>query len=409
MGRRAGRVWWPIVIGVGMVVVAIPGSAVAQPAAGTSLEGIPLGRFLFTPAVFAGWEWRDNLFRRPEGERESGSIWRAGADLGLTLPLSSSELSFRYSPEYEDYADYTLATNWQHELALRAHLVSATGLVFDAGASYFDGSRRVNLFDPGGEVPFADDPFTSWTWNAKADYWITGRNGISARIDSTAIEFDDPETTTFYDYTRESLGIGWLHQWSPNVVVRLGYDHSTLDPENTFQARASDQDTISVEVRGELTPVLSSDLTLGWSQVEYDLPAEFQQFAEVSGWVASGGLGYQLGHGGRLNLNLSRNWNPSNQGLALGYVATSVRLGYGLNRDPFSFQVGARYQENDYEEPLSEAPRSDEIRGASARVEYALSPRLGLSAEYGFEDRSSDGATFDYSANSVQLRARFTF
>ena len=69
-------------------------------------EAIPVGPFIFSPAVQLSWQDRDNIFFTPDDEVRDQLIL-ARAQLLFELPIYQSYVRFSYTPQYRDYKNYT--------------------------------------------------------------------------------------------------------------------------------------------------------------------------------------------------------------------------------------------------------------------------------------------------------------
>jgi len=388
-----------------IVCCGLAASVHAQPTsvgAGTSLEGIPLGPFLFKPSVGVGWEWKDNLFYSTTGAPVSGSILHGDANLGLVLPLSSLTVELDYRPRYQNYQGYDLSRKWSNEVALRGSFVSPVGITLKVGYNFLKASTNVREIDPGGEIAWSDDPFTRNSMTVDAAYWLTNRDGLSVRGSWNELAYDNPERAAFYDNKRSSYGAGWLRQVSPNAILRLGYDHSRFDPERTLGARGYMADTVSVSLNGQLGSGFSSDLEVGWKKLDFKLLPEDPELKDTSGWVVSGSLGYELAQGGSLQLNLRRDWQPSNYASALGYRSDRLGLVYRFDLVRLGFDVGGNVGRNVYggfpDDPST--GRRDQLLVLHAGLNFGIREGLTSRVEYRYQDRTSN-AGFPYTVNSV--------
>ncbi len=69
-----------------------------------SEEAIPIGPFIFSPALQLAWQDRDNIFFTPDNEIADQLIL-AKAQLLFEVPVYESYLRFSYTPQYRDYKD----------------------------------------------------------------------------------------------------------------------------------------------------------------------------------------------------------------------------------------------------------------------------------------------------------------
>jgi len=388
-----------------IVCCGLAASVHAQPSpggSGTSTSGIPVGPFLFRPSFGVGWEWRDNLFYGTTGTPTSGSVFHGDADLALVLPLSRLTVELDYRPNYQNYENYELSRKWSHNVALRGSFAFPIGLTLKLGYNYQKASTNVREVDPGGEIAWSDDPFTRNSMTADASYWLTNRDGLSVRGSWNDLTYANPERAAFYNNRRSSFGAGWLHQVSPNAVLRIGYDHGRFEPEQTLSARGYMSDTVSVSLNGKLGSGFSSDLEVGWKKLDFNLLPEDPELKNTSGWVVSGGLGYTLAHGGQLNFTAGRDWNPSNYSSALGYRSDRLGLVYRLDLVRIGFDVGGNVGRNVYggfpDDPST--GRRDQLLLLHAGLNFGIREGLSSRVEYRYQDRTSN-AGFAYTVNSV--------
>jgi len=370
--------------------------------AGGSGAALPLGPFLLTPSLSVGWEWKDNLFYNTTGAPQSGSVLHATAGLHLVLPISGSTFELDYQPSYQDYQGYQLSRKWSQDIALRGSFAFPVGLTLKVGYDYLDASTNVRQIDAGGEIAWSDSPFTKQTATAEVNYWLTYRDGISVRGSWDDLAYRHPEESAFYEYSRSSTGLGWLHLLSPNTVLRVGYDHGTFQPRRTIVARGYASDTVSVALTGVLGSGLTSDLEAGWRKIGLDLSPGQPTLDKASGFVVSGGLGYEMAHGGSLRLTAGRDWQPSNYATALGYRSDRIGLSYGLGLVRTAFNVGGEVGRNEYAGFAGDpsASRRDDLLTLHAGVSYAVREGLKGRLEYRYQDRSSNDG-YNYTVNSV--------
>jgi len=84
------------------------------------------------------------------------------------------------------------------------------------------------------------------------------------------------------------------------------------------------------------------------------------------------------------------------QGLTDSATAT---LNVGIERDKFTSGAGA----------TSSANRTDLLKNVALGIKYRAVKWLGLSAQYIYEDRSSDQVLFEYHANTMMVSAQFVY
>ena len=114
-------------------------------------EAIPVGPFIFSPALQIAWQDRDNIFFTPDNEIADQLIL-AKAQLLFEVPVFESYLRFSYTPQYRDYKTYELEDKWQHFFDAAASFEFSSGLTLNLAYSYIIGNLETREIDPGGEV-----------------------------------------------------------------------------------------------------------------------------------------------------------------------------------------------------------------------------------------------------------------
>jgi hypothetical protein len=305
-------------------------------------------------------------------------------------------------PQYTDYETYDLQDRWSHHFVTSGTFVFANGLVFKAGYTYVLGNLQTREVDPGGELVFGDEQFRKDSVNLGLDYWISHRDGFFVDGRWTNLEYDDPRL--FYDYTRTTVGVGWLHQINSSLVMDLRYGVSEFDAQDGIIQDNAFRDSlwqdVTIGFNGQLSPVMGSGLRLGYRTISYDVEPGGPPVSDFAGFVTEGFLSWQLGHGSLLRLDVLRAPFPSNFGENANYVATGAGLLYSLDRGRFFAQANGRFQNNDYDLPdvVTGEDRSDDIVTLGLGLGFRVNRRFSLWSSYLHEDRQSL-YRFSYTAN----------
>ncbi len=289
-----------VVVWVTIAWLSMPAAAQESPTISQHTgEALPLGPFLFSPALELTWEYRDNIFFDP-ADPVADEVYVARARFMLELPVCESYVRFSYTPQFRDYKEHSLEGKWSHFVDLSTVLESSGGLVFRAGYRYVDAALETSEVDPGGELFCGDRRFFKHFGRLGLDYWFTNRDGISIEGDFTDLWYEQTERSLFYDYTRTSAGVGWPHQLTAVLVSDLKVRRIEFDPDNTFAYRRSESDEITMGFRGLLGPIVSTEIRVGWRETSYDLGAGDPEISDYSGPVIFGYVGWELAHGATL-------------------------------------------------------------------------------------------------------------
>jgi hypothetical protein len=372
-----------------------------------SYEAIPVGPFLFSPAVQLNWQYRDNIFFTPENE-VSDQVMMARAKLQFELPINESYILFSYTPQYREYRAYELDDKWSHFVDLIGGFEFSNGLLIDATYKYMEGNLETREVDPGGELYWGDRWYKKNFGALSMAYWFTPKDGLNIEANYTDLQHEDPDL--WYDYTRLVVGAGWLHQLGEILVMHVDYRRTEFEPaENQFFAnefRESASDEFTIGFRGMISPVLRSEIVLGYRETRYNVPSEVEEvIPDFSGFIAQGNLNWYLGHGSTLRLDVLRSDYPSNFGINANYVATGGSLQYQYEWSRFRAQLRGRYQVNDYAVPdlVTGEDREDPITTYGLGLGYRLGSYVSLWGGYLHENRDSTIYRFSYDYNVVTL------
>lgn len=355
-------------------------------------EAIPVGPFLFSPAVQLTWQDRDNIFFTPDNPVRD-QVFQAGARFLFQLPISQSNIRFSYSPQYTKYRNYELTDPWSHFLELGGRFVFSSGLIVDAGYTYVLGNLQTRLVDPGGELVYGDPGFTKNGARVEVEYWVTHRDGLFVDFGWADLDHSDPQF--FYDYTSMSGGAGWMHRLSSSLQMDLRYGVIDFDAHDNEYASNSFRDSLSHELtvgfQGQLSPVFGTEFRVGYRTISYDIRPGDPPVEDFSGVVTQGFLSWELAHSSVLRFDVLRAPFPSNYADNANYVATGAGLLYSLDRGSVFGQASTRYQTNDYQlpDPITGLARSDEILSFGLGLGYRFNRRFSLWSTYIYEDRET--------------------
>ena len=363
-------------------------------------EAIQVGPFIFSPALEIAWQDRDNIFFTPDNEINDQLILIRG-QLLFELPIYESYVRFSYTPQYRDYKDYNFEDKWQHFFDAAAAFEFSSGLTLNLAYSYIIGNLETREVDPGGELVFGDSNFDKQWARVSGDYWATGRDGISFGASWEDLNREDPQL--FYDYTRLTGTVGWIHQMSPILVMDVSYGVIDFDAQNTPDENNDFRDSLSHSLtlgfRGQINPVIATEIRVGYGIVQYDPAPDQPQVEDFKGAILNGFISWDMAHGSVLRLDLLRMPYPSNYGDNANYVATGASLIYSIDRGNVFGQLRGRFQNNDYTRPdLNTGEyRSDDIYTFGAGLGYRFTYYLSLWGSYLYEDRDS---LYQYSYNA---------
>lgn len=368
-------------------------------------EAIQVGPFIFSPALEIAWQDRDNIFFTPDNE-VADQLMLIRGQLLFEVPIYESYVRFSYTPQYRDYRNYEFEDKWQHFFDAAAAFEFSSGLTLNLAYSYIIGNLETREVDPGGELVFGDRNFDKQWAKIGGDYWATGRDGITFGVAWEDLDHEDPQL--FYDYTRLTGNVGWIHQMSPILVMDVSYGVIDFDAQDTPGENNDYRDSLSHSLtlgfRGQINPVIATEIRVGYGIVQYDPAPDQPQVEDFKGAILNGFISWDMAHGSVLRLDLLRMPYPSAYGDNANYVATGASLIYSIDRGNVFGQLRGRYQNNDYTRPdlTSGEYRSDDISTFGAGLGYRFTYYLSLWGSYLWEDRDSL-YPYSYTASTFTL------
>ena len=177
---------------------------------------------------------------------------------------------------------------------------------------------------------------------------------------------------------------------------------NTPDENNDY--RDSLMHSLTLGFRGQINPVIATEIRVGYGIVQYDPAPDQPQVEDFKGAILNGFISWDMAHGSVLRLDLLRMPYPSAYGDNANYVATGASLIYSIDRGNLFGQLRGRYQNNDYTRPdlTTGEYRSDDISTFGAGLGYRFTYYLSLWGSYLWEDRDSL-YPYSYTASTFTL------
>jgi hypothetical protein len=186
-------------------------------------------------------------------------------------------------------------------------------------------------------------------------------------------------------------------------VASYSYD-AVPRPDERPEAESTAHSAL-LTLSGEITPLLSGDVTVGYRR--QDSPSAATGGTRYSGLTTSAVLTRQIGRESTVAVYASRSTPISAYEQNAFYVSSAVQ---GTIRLPlparFEFRGGLGYQWNDYRTVASAigVPREDRILGWYVGLRRPLRSNLYLSGAYRSEDRTSNVDAFTTDANGFYFQ-----
>jgi hypothetical protein len=321
---------------------------------------------------------------------------------------SVNELKLTYEARYRDFEQFQLEDQLTNVIDVDAKFITTPRSSISLGNHFVRGAFESREFDPGGEIATNADPFYRNNVEGIFALELSERLGgeLSGRFNR--VEFTD-QATEFFNFDQTDLGAAVLYSLSPLTRVVGEYVRSSTRPGPSRPDASSEADTVLFGLRGELTPLLTGRVRVGYSNQKFDQAAAPQSF---SGVVADVRLTRRFGEATALDVTVGRRTSPSsfqsngfylsNYGTARFVVPVFEKLRFSANAVVFG---------NTYAVPdaVTGLDRSDRAYSGAAGLSYFFTPLSYLSVDYRHDRRDSNLERFSYRNNSVQFMVGFGF
>lgn len=371
-----------------------------------SEDFIVLGPLLFRPGALLAVESRDNLYLQPGPDTTSDLAYAVGGRLAFELPLSgASKVVLDYTPRWRQLKDNKISNNLSHRLKLETDLESPIGFDLKGSYQYSSGSLDTREADPGGELGYTASSFSNQSVGVSGTYWLSPVDGIGAGGSFLDVNYDGDN---FFSYQDSSVWGSWNRQLTPTLGSDLRYTRSQRDAApvpGSSVSRDGVSNDITFGLRGAISPVLTSDLRVGWRESSYTGAASGDK-PTYSGIVFEGGVTWIWTEDMTVRLAGRRSDLPSAYGGNPFLTATGADLQWRLSRVRYSTDLMLRYQQNSYEGDSSGSvgKRTDEVASVVLGVDVPLGQRLAARGSFLHEKRESNPtAGLGYTANVFTL------
>lgn len=375
-----------------------PAPVAAPPVAG---EGATLGPFRLHGSVETRYVDADTFLEsagQPVHDRYAELSPRAELD----LPIGAGHLIAGYRPTLRGLASHDQINSNSHHVNAALDLPVGERFRLRAGERFVTGTLDTRAVDPGGEYFFDLGRFRRNDADAALSVALGPRTSLELAGSVGSVHFLEQSSFFDYGFQRGSLGVGFEVTPSLKAVAAYTYDEIPR-PRERSQAEARAHEA-SLTLRGELLPLLSGELGLGYRSQRN--PNAGEGGRRYSGLTCSGTLTRQLTPESTLSLYLTRALPASAYQSNGYYVWTSVQAALQLPL-PLALQLrfGLGQQWNDYRAAATGAPlRQDRIFSWYGALRRALRGNLSLSGSYRAEARRSNLAAFETDSSGLLLQ-----
>jgi hypothetical protein len=355
-----------------------------------------LGFFRFRPWVAISYVDAKTSLETPEPVRDKYLEIdpHLGLGLGASLPLpGQGRLVLSYEPRFRLSSSFEELSHPTHLATGTANLPIGAFAELRGSYHYANGLLETTEVDPGREYFFRLAPFVRNQIGAGATANPGGLLNLDVDAMRDSVQIDD--TSGFFDHRTETIGAKLNYQFGAASRAFLSYGFSRVPPSDERPIVESQASTVGLGVSGELTPLLTADVTLGFTSLSAPQAGEGGKTYRGSTLAAS--VRKEFTPSASVTLLATRGTYPSGFEENAFYVASGAGVATDLGL-PFSFvfHASAAGQVNSYRVIAAglDVPRRDEIWDWSAGLGRALTRWAFLRADYRRERRNSNLPAF---------------
>jgi hypothetical protein len=385
------------VAGTAMAVAVGLASPAAALDLGQWVPGLKLSPFLSERV-----DYETNIFQTPSNS-QSDVIFKTIPGFVADYTFGPHALSAGYRAEILNYARLTNQDTVHH--------IMATQLRLDFPRLFVNvRDDFIRTSDPPGTELTGRILSTTNILKPEAEYRWTGRLSTGLNYTWTRVRFDDPAIGDLIDRDEHAIGASVFWKVLPRADIALGYTYAR-DEFTVATDRDFARHFVTVGVRGDITPKLSSTFRIGVELREPDHPSVQPRATLLTmggQWV------YKPTERTTITLVTDRSTQESTFGTTVFYTTTNAFLTAQHQLLP-KLLVGARLGGgmNDYstKQTLGDKTdfRRDTFLAAGAQADYALQPWLRLGVEYLRTSRDSNFPAFRFVDERITGRVTLQF
>ncbi len=369
------------------------GSA-AEPAA--PREGFYFGPVRLRPTLVTSYIDADTALLdtpQPVRDRYFQIEPRLTFDLGAAVP-DGRKVELTYNPRFRTSTAFPELRHTTHLATLSLETPVGGRFTVRALHHYARGVIETTEVDPGREYFFRLTPFTRQQTTAGVEANSGGRFGLEVHGSRDSVRLSD--NAGFFDHRTDVVSSSLIYELGPTLRAYLRYAWDHVPPSAQRPIIESRASTVSLQVNGELIPLVRGDLMVGYRHLS--APRGGSGGTQFDGTVLAASLRKEFTPSASLGLVGSRDTYPSGFEENAFYVATSAGLEADLGL-PLSlvFHGTVGWQRNAYGVPAAglSVPRRDDLIGWSAGVGRSLTRWSFLRGDYRQDRRDSNLPAFD--------------
>jgi hypothetical protein len=317
-----------------------------------------------------------------------------GLGAGANLPLpGQGRLLLAYEPRFRLSSSFKELSHPTHLATATANLPIGAFVILRGSYHYANGLLETTEVDPGREYFFRLAPFVRHQTRLGATANPGGLLNVDVEATRDSVQID--ETGGFFDHRTETIEAKLNYQFGATSRAFLGYEFSRIPPSDERPIVESHANTVVVGVTGDLTPLLTADVTFGFSRLS--APRAGEGGTGFNGATLAASLRKEFSPSASVTLLGSRSTYPSGFENNAFYVASGAGVATDLGLPlSFVFHAAVSGQVNSYRVAAAgfDFPRRDEIWAWSVGLGRALTRWAFLRADYRRERRNSNLPAF---------------
>jgi hypothetical protein len=311
---------------------------------------------------------------------------------GAELIFGKSSLTSGSLAIYERFIAYSDNTKFNDELfnAVFKSTYDGAKLSLRTNASY----RELNQTTQDVQAIIAS---TEVAAGANAELALTEKSKVGAGFQYDQRDYDP---AVLADRTTYTVPVNYYFAIRPKLDVSAGVRYRSVDVDQAFSD--SDDFYFNVGARGEFTPKLTGNFSIGYTLRDADTAPGVDGDDTLLGFSA--GLAYAYSPKTQITLDASNDFDTASNGG--GQEKSSISLGANSFVSPsLSLRSSITYQQIDY---IGFA-RTDDYVIFNVGATYILNEHVNFAASYSHYNNDSDFALSEFSANVLSLSANFRY
>ncbi len=365
--------------------------------------GIHLGGFMLYPTLDVGGQYNDNVFA-VDTSAQSDFSYEIHPALDLESTWTRYLVALKADYDLRQYSKFTSENTSNYLFSARTEFNLGSNSLVDASSEY---ARLTELRGNTNFTAGAAKPTNYNRWNNLFDFkHVFNRLQADLGGSYTTLRFENTPAVgggTILEVDRDrDVASGYVdlgYQFSPGYEI---FTRGTWNQRDYRLAISQFRNSSGYEavggVRAQLTHLIDGQAYVGY------LSQDYKGFTKTVGGFDYGlQLNWSLTRLSTITAAVSRSIEETDATGASSYFATDASLGvtHALTRT-VTLNAAFSYNNNKYQD----IARNENIYGATAGIDYGLTPHFHLVADYRYSTRSSNTVGAKYNQNLIEAKVR---